>query len=240
MKKEIILIFFLLLFAVSFASAYIPIISTSTGVAEIKNPEISQSFYAELSSGPEYYKIGSINDFNFYVHILSPEIKDAKKDFTAEIYKDSMLISTLNGSEHNWTKFHEDFANDDYLSGPEFNENASAGIYTIKIYNPENTGKYVLIVGKKEQFPVSDIIKTTYTIPEEKIYFNKPFFYAYFTKISLFFFWPLIIVLVILIIAIIKIHSCIKKVIIKKADKYCSVKRSRRTDPIEEEDITET
>jgi hypothetical protein len=66
----------------------------------------------------------------------------------------------LDGCFYNWTKFHEEFANDNYLSGPEFSKDNSTGKYKIKVSNTANLGKYILVVGKKEKFSISETIAT--------------------------------------------------------------------------------
>lgn len=166
---------------------------------EIKNPEISQAFYAELKGNPEYYIINEDSDFALYISMTVPDIEDARTDFIFTISKGNEIISILNGSNTSWSKFHEEFANDDYLQGEEILKNVSAGEYKIKIENPDNMGKYVFVIGQKESFPFDVVWRTIYTIAQEKIYFEKNPIQAYFTIISLFFFWPALIILLVLI-----------------------------------------
>ena len=153
----------------------------------ITNPEISQAFYAELKGQPEYYKVVSDKAFNLYVRILSPKIADARKDFFAEIVNDSNVIAILNGSTFNWTAFYEPFAGDAYWQGPEFHKQESTGEYVVKVYNSANSGKYVLVVGQAEAFPLNETLKLFVSLPQLKHYFGKSGFSAFFNLVGLFF-----------------------------------------------------
>ena len=218
MKKSLFIILFI--FSISLVLAHQPnIVYEKASPFFIYNPEISQAFYGELKGMPEYYIINSSNNFDLYLQMLSPDIKDAREDFVFEVTHENKLI-LLEGNSHNWTRFHEEFANDNYLSGPELEINNTQGLYKIKVSNSDNKGKYVLVVGRKEAFPLSVTIATLWTIPQLKIYFNKPFFYGYFTIISLFFFWPALIIIISLIFFIrYLIKRLNNKKIVKKSPK---------------------
>jgi len=160
----------------------------------IKNPEISQAFYAELKGQPEYYRIVSEKEINLYVQILSPKITDAKKDFVAEIVKNSNVITILNDANSIWTEFYEPFVGDSYWKGPAFSQQAPKGEYLIKIYNPDNRGKYVLVVGRAEAFPIGETLKLFISLPQLKPYFGKSGFTAFFNLVGLFFLIQIIII----------------------------------------------
>jgi hypothetical protein len=164
----------------------------------VTNPEISQAFYAELKGQPEYYTVISDKEFNLYVRILSPKITDAKKDFSVEIIKDVNVIALLNGSSSTWSEFYEPFVGDDYWQGPEFEKHQPKGEYQVKVYNSDNTGKYVLVVGQAEAFPPNETLKMFVTLPQLKIYFGKPGYTAFLNLVGLFFLIQLIILAVII------------------------------------------
>ncbi len=175
--KQITLLFLLLL--VSTAFAHQPRIADEGTL--IENPEVSQAFYAELDREPEYYTINSETDFNLYVGLLVPALEDIDKDVSAEISKDSQVLYTLDGLTANWTYYYEEYAGDEYYAGPELGENfhngipVKAGEYTIKVYSPDNQGKYVLVVGEKEEFPLNEQVNVIKTIPKLKTdFFEKP------------------------------------------------------------------
>jgi hypothetical protein len=180
----------------------------------IKNPEVSQAFYAELRGQPEYYKIISDGEFNLYVRILSPKIADAKKDFSVEISTDSKIVGVLTGSTYSWTEFYEPFVGDDYWQGPEFEQSWPKGEYLIKVYNSDNRGKYVLVVGKAESFPISESLKLFVSLPRLKHYFGKSGFTAFFNLVGLFLL-ILIVVFAIIVYVFVRLIKIIKKKMLK-------------------------
>jgi len=183
---------------ISTSSAHQPRIVYQKQISQINpiiviNPEISQAFYAELKGQPEYYTVSSDKEFNLYVRILSPNITDAKKDFSVEIIKDASVIALLNGYSFTWTEFYEPFVGDDYWQGPEFEKHQPKGEYLIKVYNPDNRGKYVLVVGQAESFPLNESLKLFVSLPKLKHYFGKSGFTAFLNLVGLFWLIQLII-----------------------------------------------
>ena len=85
-----------------------------------------------------------------------------------------------------------------YWEGPEFRSNppedelpegveVSEGTYTISIFSSDNEGKYVLVVGEREEFPLNEIIKTLFVLSTLKAQFSgKSSWTAYFNLIGLF------------------------------------------------------
>lgn len=138
----------------------------------IQNPEVSQAFYA---TQPACYTIDSQNPFTLYVQILRPKIKDLDKNIKVNIVHNNTIIATVDGSTANWTVFHEPFSNDDYYQGPSLTI-PMQGLCHIAVQGSE---KYVLVVGQKEKWPLPIIIKTLYTLPRLKLYFEKSPILAY-------------------------------------------------------------
>jgi hypothetical protein len=151
----------------------------------VKNPKLSQAFYGELKGKPDLYQISVTGVTPLFLQILAPDISDLRKDFSLAISNDKHTL-ILDGKKINWLKFHEGFANDDYWTGPELNKQIAPGTYSIKIYNPDNHGKYVLIIGNVEQFPLHEQVSNIALMPALKLYFGKSPFTAYFNEIGLF------------------------------------------------------
>jgi hypothetical protein len=212
-KKRLVLMFLIFVFGITLASAHQPRIVDKFNLSEeemiVQNPETSQAFYGELKSLPEHYKVNSNANFNLYVRMLSPDLKDARTDFVIRITHENETW-VLNGSEYNWTKFHEEFANDDYNQGPEFDQNVSAGEYLITILNKNsnNTGKYVLVFGKQEKFPLNEMLNAFLVMPGLKIYFEKSPLSAYFNMVGVYslVFLLCLAVLIIIIVIILKVR----------------------------------
>lgn len=147
--------------------------------------------------------------FNLYLQLLSPTIPGARKDFSADIVSLNITL-TLNGTEINWTKFYEEYAGDEYWQGPEFYTSVVPGLYIIRVTSPNNLGKYVLVIGKIENFPPIEIIKAYYSLPKLKSeFFNKPFYLAFTSKMGKFLLIPpiIIIVVILVIIFLVKRHN---------------------------------
>lgn len=147
----------------------------------IANADVSQAFYGQLRGGIDYYDLNLTAPLDFYFQILVPDITDARTGLIAQLNDggDGKPLVVLNGLGYPWQKFHEDFAGDDYLQGPERKINLPAGNYRIMVSSPNNLGKYVLVVGEKESFPLGESLKTLWLLPGLKGYFNKPFWSVY-------------------------------------------------------------
>ncbi|MBW2965592.1 hypothetical protein KY342_00645 [Candidatus Woesearchaeota archaeon] len=179
--------------------------SSEQNPIKIENPEISQAFYGNLKGNPDYYKISSEEEFKFYLGVLAPAVSNARTDFTVEIFFDES-IKILKKNE-SWDLFYEEFAGDSYFEGPELEFTAKPANYLIKVSNPGNEGKYVISVGRIENFPLDETIKTYLALPSLKMYFEKSPLTAYFNLISI----PLWIILVIIIVIAIIIIKRKKK-----------------------------
>ncbi|NIP54649.1 MAG: hypothetical protein GWN55_16335 [Phycisphaerae bacterium] len=219
MKPYIIKIFIftaLLLVTPLFANAHQPRIITGSETVNIENPEISQAFYGVMTGEPANFQIVSEEPFRLYAGVLVPDIEEIDKDVSAEIIslEDPKIKILLDGSTHEWERFHEEFANDWYFNGPEMEETeVPAGTYNIRVFSNDNQGKYVLVVGKIESFPLDEIINTIITLPElKKDFFNKSPLTAYFNLVGLF----MLIIFVVGLIIIALLYFLIKKLYFKK------------------------
>lgn len=158
---------------------------------EINNPEISRAFYGELNGQPENFIVKSDKQFLFYINLLVPDIKNVRKDFKVEINKinsgEIRNIYTLNGENFNWQPYYEEFGGDNYFKGPEMEKQHDAGTYELRVFNPDNQGKYVLAIGKTESFSLGEIFRTIITLPIlKKNFFERSPFTAYFNYTGIF------------------------------------------------------
>lgn len=226
MKKAFLLtIFISLLLLLSAASSHQPRI-VSDEITFIENPEVSQAFYGNLKGKPDYYKIRSEEEFKLYVGILVPDLENIDKDVSVEVFyehgeeendnHEDKPVILLNGLEYNWTRYFEEFAGDHYYSGPEKSLYADAGTYNIKVYSPDNEGKYALVVGEKEEFSLNEIINTILTLPAlKKDFFEKSPLTAYFNLIGVF----LIIFIVLILAVAVAVYKISKKFLRKDKGK---------------------
>jgi hypothetical protein len=223
-----------LLVLVSAALAHQPRI-VSAELTQIKNPEVSQAFYAELKGKPDYYQIKSDDSFSLYVGILVPDLQGIGKDVSVEITKGhehekGEILFFLDSLEHEWTYYYEEFGGDSYYKGPELRSNpdeeglpqgvdVGEGTYTIKVFSPDNEGKYVLVVGEREEFPLNEIMKTLFVLPKLKAqFFGKSPWTAYFNLIGLFLLISVLVVvgIVVLVVVLVKRGRKTRKIKMKK------------------------
>lgn len=186
--KKLIIVLILISMGLLTADAHQPRIvykQDLTDYYRIYNPEVSQAFYGELKGGREHYIITEDSEFDLYIQILVPDIPGARRDFVVEIIARD-LNETLNGSSFIWKNFYEEFAGDYYLQGPEIKQRVGPGTYFIEVYNNDNQGKYILVVGQEEKFPINEMLHAILVMPELKHYFGKPIFLSYFNRIGLY------------------------------------------------------
>ncbi len=151
---------------------------------EVRNPEISQAFYARLAGNPQTYYIRSEVPLRLYVNILVPDIPGIDTDYEAVISREAdgrdEILARLDGKAYEWRPFFEPFGGDHYKLGPEYDEQVPAGTYFVVVTSPDNQGKYVLAVGKAEKFPPGEMVRTIVALPTLKKYFGKSPWTAYF------------------------------------------------------------
>lgn len=169
----------------------------------IKNPDVSQAFYGELKGQDAYYLIDLKKEQELYFQILVPDLPGIKKDKTVSVeYLPDFGSKTvdflkLDPAAAAWPSFYEEYAGDNYLEGPAGKKSGQAGYYVIKVASLDNAGKYVLVVGQKEEFPAGEAVKALITIPQLKTrFFNKPIWQSFEGRIGKYFAISLVILLV--------------------------------------------
>ena len=154
----------------------------------VQNPEVSQAFYGELKGEPAYFQITSPTDFTLYVQLTLPDVPGIKKDVSARITKqgDPSFSVALDGTHYNWTSFYEEFGGDDYWSGPDFKQDVGPGTYVVEVYRPVYQGKYVFVIGEKEEFPLDVTLRTLFLLPVLKTdFFQKPPYAVLFSRMGI-------------------------------------------------------
>jgi hypothetical protein len=180
----------LLLIVAGTAFAHQPRLVDDQPLIEVRNPEISQAFYARLAGSPQTYTIRSETPLRLYANILVPDIPGIDTDYEAAIFRETEspdnLLALLDGKAFDWRPFFEPFGGDHYKLGPEYDEQVPAGTYIVIVSSPDNRGKYVLAVGKVEKFPLKEMARTIVTLPKLKQYFEKSPLTAYFNLSGIF------------------------------------------------------
>ncbi len=165
--KIILFVFGFVFLVPVLASAHQPRI-TESRLTTVPDPEVSKAYYANLVGEPDVYVINAPAPFDLYVGILVPDIASTKKDILAEVFKGDEKIAVVGGANATWKPFFEPFGQSNYFDGGEYKARAEAGVYTIKVSNPENTGKYSLAVGEIEAFNGKEGMNALSMIPDLK------------------------------------------------------------------------
>lgn len=181
MKKTYLLVILLFLLA-GVAYAHQPRMIENSKLIDVNDPEISKAYYGYLDGSSAVYEIESETTFNLYVNLLLPYKDDARKDMSFELLKDDEAIFSFDGSGYEWNTFHEEYSNNDYYMGAEFRQEAGPGRYSIRVFDSDNKGKYVLAVGEKEKFTFKEMINAAKSLPKVKSFFNEPLYLAYYNK----------------------------------------------------------
>lgn len=158
---------------------------------EVKNPEISQAFYGMLSGQRDTYHITTNTETLLYVSIVVPDLSGQTTDFTVYIMEgDDAIYTWLEGKNFMRTPFFEPFGGDRYLHWPKREQSVWPGEYNIVVTNEHNQGKYSLAIGKKESFPIPEIVQTYLNMPALKmIFFQKPWYTIYLLELCRSFWW---------------------------------------------------
>lgn len=201
MKKISLLVLVLCIWiGVSFAHQPRLVFTYPVGeIINVKNPEVSQAFYGNLSGQEDIYQIQSDTGFLLYVSIVVPKISGSRTDFTVDIIKwDEAIYSRLDGKRFVWTDFFEAYAGDKYLQWPSSEKTVDPWIYTIRVSNSDNIWKYSLAIGKKESFPFDEIIHTYKVLPQLKmVFFEKPWYTIF---LNIVWWWVLIGIIVVIML----------------------------------------
>ncbi len=181
---------FLSLILAGTASAHQPRLVDNAPSIEVRNPEVSQAFYARLSGAPQTYIIRSETPLKLYVNLLAPDGPAFETDYTAVIARKDgpgdEVLAVLDGKIYDWRPFFEPFGGDHYRLGPEYENDVPAGTYAIVVTSPDNEGKYALAIGKVEKFTPGEKARTIVTLPKLKKYFGKSPWTAYFNLSGVF------------------------------------------------------
>jgi hypothetical protein len=189
-KRPVIAILSLAFLLAGTALAHQPRLVDDRPSIEVRNPEISQAFYARLAGNPQSYYIRSDVPLRLYVNLLVPDIAGIDTDYEAVVSRETgsgeEVLARLDGKAYEWRPFFEPFGGDHYLLGPEYDEQAPAGTYIVTVSSPDCAGKYALAIGKIEKFPPKEMARTIVALPQLKKYFGKSPWTAYFNLSGLF------------------------------------------------------
>lgn len=151
---------------------------TQQDITTISDTGLSQAFYGTLDDFPHLFEFTLTEPQAFFAEILIPDIDSAKNDVSGIILKIEERgvteIKRLHAKEAAWESFYEFAGGDSYRRGQSFYDSLEAGTYQIEISTPVNLSKYVLVVGKREEFSLTNYFGTIGDIAQIKSFFEKP------------------------------------------------------------------
>ncbi|MCU0641826.1 MAG: hypothetical protein MUC35_07110 [Candidatus Margulisbacteria bacterium] len=176
MKKRTGLLLLLLAFFAGAALAHQPVL-VGPELITIEQPEISRAYYGELNGKPRRFLIKAPKPFVLYVNLLVPDQANPTGRYSAFVYRliynRKILQTALLAEAADWQRFYEPFGGDYYRRGPAYKQSVPAGGYEIEVYNRDNRGKYVLVVGEAEFWGPREILNVYWLVPKLKVdYFN--------------------------------------------------------------------
>jgi hypothetical protein len=182
--------------------AHVPLVVTQTDlhdVVTIEDPDLSQAFYGLLQGFPHTYEFTVTQPMKLFVEVLVPDIESSTNNVSSIIVREVERsgrvteIARLPAKDAAWESFFEPFGGDSYRRGPRFEAGIEPGKYRVEVHTPDNVEKYVLVVGKREEFAGIGYFELLGRIAEVKVFFEKP-------RISIvqspFVYIPLIIILI--------------------------------------------
>ncbi|MEK7659008.1 MAG: Type 1 glutamine amidotransferase-like domain-containing protein [Patescibacteria group bacterium] len=175
---SIFTIFFSLIFAQISSVHLMEIVYNKAGDIEAKNPEVLQTYYDQLGGVPRNYLINSKTDFDLYINLLVPASSNYNGRYSAKIFsvKDGTEeeVAFIDGqTKFEWQEFYDPSIRDYYFKGPETEKKLPAGNYKITVFSYENRNKYVLTIGKNQEFSWLNLVRAYRILPVLKTEFFK-------------------------------------------------------------------
>jgi hypothetical protein len=159
----------------SHALAHQPRLRESEDTIDVRLPEVSKAFYARLNGRPQHYRINSDRSFRLYVQVVVPYEESIDTDYELLVTRGVDTVLTLAGSTADWVPYYEPFGGDVYLRGPEALQVVPAGSYLVAASSPDNRGRYALVVGEGEAWPLPEIANAFRLMPAiKRRFFLKP------------------------------------------------------------------
>ena len=119
------------------------------------DPERKHTILGELNNSPEMYEITSDAVFTLTVEIRAVPNAGSVPQFSGIIIRQKEQlgveeVARLTAAEASWSVVSDGTTGLRYQSGPFFSQEVPAGTYRIEVSTPDNSGKYLLVVGDTE------------------------------------------------------------------------------------------
>ncbi len=136
--------------------AYLPVMTeneTVHTVTEITDFKTEHMYFGELTGFPHMYLLRSGEPFTLKVMLLLPDTQKVTHDINSIIIRETGFqgrieeVTRLLAKDALWESSYDPWGGDWYQEGVTYEETAEAGVYRIEVSSPNNTGKYVLVLG---------------------------------------------------------------------------------------------
>lgn len=120
------------------------------------DPEHKQTILGELDNTPEMFEVKSDSDFTLTVEIRAVPGELSRPQFSGIIVRQKETlgveeVARMKAIDASWARVIDGTTGLAYQSGPFFSEKVKAGTYHIEVSTPDNSGKYMLVVGNKDE-----------------------------------------------------------------------------------------
>jgi hypothetical protein len=133
-----------------------------------------------LQGFPHTYEFTVTEKTPLFVEVLVPDIKSSTNNVSSIIVREAdrggrvTEVARLHAKDATWESFYEPFGGDSYRRGAQFEADIEPGKYRVEVHTPDNVEKYVLVVGKREEFSGLGYFALLGRIAEVKTFFEKP------------------------------------------------------------------
>jgi hypothetical protein len=159
--RFLVLVILGVLYAPQFVDAYVPQMVEQESLADITliaDPTLSQGFYGTLEGFPHTFEIHVPESFVFRVQLRTPNLSSNTNAISGIIIKEQKRgvkeITRLLGKDASWEVHTDTLSGTLYREGASFEQELEPGVYRIEVHTPDNTEKYVLMMGKYEDMTI--------------------------------------------------------------------------------------
>lgn len=162
--------------------------TTYDDATEISQPFHDQIFYGKLNGFPHNFNITLEEDSEIYLEVHEFDSLHETPDknvLLVGINKRGPVtkITRLDATSATWEDTKDAVSRDEYVRGPSYAGNLTAGNYLIEVSSPENIGRYALVVRQTEQTSSFDPLREYVRVYKLKMFLDKSVFSVFVSPI---------------------------------------------------------
>jgi hypothetical protein len=133
-----------------------------------------QSIFGELIGFPQEFRVMVAEPHSLFVQILSPPVDGATIDFAVAVTHTTgdtaVPLVALTATSAPWSAWKDPWGGDVYRVGPSAEVPLAAGVYSLTVSSPDNSGKFVLYIGAQDRPSVVGLATMIAKLPIVKAY----------------------------------------------------------------------